>query len=63
MFIELSEFESKDLFININNIVSVARDNDITRVYTALDECHIVKESYEEVKALIEHEVQAERGY
>ena len=63
MFIELSEFESKDLFININNIVSVARDNDITRVYTALDECHIVRETYEEVKSLIEHEVQAERGY
>ena len=63
MFIELSEFESKDLFININNIVSVARDNDITRVYTALDECHIVKESYDQVKELIKREVAAERGY
>src|SRR5699024_2643485 len=62
MFIELLEFESKDLFININNIVSVARDNDITRVYTALDEWHIVKESYDQVKELIKREVAAEGG-
>lgn len=63
MFIELTAvYEGRKELININKIQiiggtesgSIIKIGETTAYY---------KESYEEVKALIEHEVQAERGY
>ena len=63
MFIELTSiFGHKRLLINLKSILYAEETEHGTRIqYENGDE--EVTESYEEVKALIEHEVQAERGY
>ena len=64
MFIELTEKAKRITFlINANSIELVCEKDGETHVALQKSISIIVEESYEEVKALIEHEVQAERGY
>lgn len=64
MFIELTEKEKRRTFlINVNRIDLVCEKDGETHVALQKSISIIVEESYEEVKALIEREVQAERGY
>ena len=64
MFIELTEKAKRRTFlINANSIELVCEKDGETHVALQKSISIIVEESYEEVKALIEHEVQAERGY
>lgn len=66
MFIELTFADTERKFLlNVMKVEHI--ETDIKRPYTYLwlndNTTYHVKESYEQVKALIEHEVQAERGY
>ena len=61
MFIELTSNGVKKI-ININYIQEIENMKNDTRI-TMRGYGLSVDESYEEVKALIEREVQAERGY
>ncbi len=64
MFIELTEKQKRRTFlINVNSIELVCEKDGETHVALQKSISIIVEESYEEVKALIEREVQAERGY
>lgn len=64
MFIELTEKAKRRTFlINVNSIELICEKDGENHVALQKSISIITEESYEEVKALIEQEVQAERGY
>ena len=64
MFIELTEKQKRRTFlINVNSIELICEKDGETHVALQKSISIITEESYEEVKSLIEREVQAERGY
>ena len=67
MFIELTDITdpkvTNDCYVNINHIISFKDLYGVSTIIQFDGAYLIVSESYEEVKSLIEHEVQAERGY